>query len=114
MRLETLEAKVQIMERRINLQVDTQLANQDTWVQQRLDVFELRMTRQLSSSQTLNIIEVKLEVADIKRIVVELHDRPIIPELEVMNFMLEVHVDNIQDISETVIETQEEKIEKKE
>lgn len=65
--------------------------------------FELRMTRSLSSSQTLYIMNVKDEVVEIKRIVIELYDRPVMSNLKVTTVMLDVHIDNICAISELVV-----------
>lgn len=50
------------------------------------------MTRKLGSSQIQNIVDVKSEVAEIKKLVIELYSRPIIPEPLVMEVVLEVYV----------------------
>lgn len=49
-------------------------------------------------------MEVKVEVAEIKRKVIELFDKLVIPEPEVMTIFPDVHVDNIWAISESVVE----------
>lgn len=72
-RLGTLEDKVRNMEGGVKPWVDTQLANQDRQVNIWLYAFEIRINRQLGSRQTLDIIEVKAEVVDIRRMVDELY-----------------------------------------
>lgn len=74
----TLEDKVGHIEGGMKPWLDIQLKNQDGWIQGRLDAFELRITRQLSSGQMPDITEIKSEVAEIKKIVVEIYDIPII------------------------------------
>lgn len=59
-------------------------------MQLRLDAFEMRITRYLGSGQTLSILEVKVEVAEIRRMVDELYARPFILKRDVMNIMPEV------------------------
>lgn len=65
------------------------------------------MTQQLSNGQTLNIMEVKYEVAEIKRMVAELYDRPIISKTEVTTIPTYFYVNNIWAIPNTVDETQQ-------
>lgn len=57
-----------------------QFANQDRWVLGRLDAFESRITQRFSSGKSLDIIEVKFEVSEIKRMVIELYDRSVVSE----------------------------------
>lgn len=93
-RLGTLEAKVQNMERGIKPWVDTQLDNQDRWVQLWLYAFEIRITQQLGSDQTSKI-DVKAEVVETRSMVDDLYARSIISEPEVTTFMPDIHILNI-------------------
>lgn len=62
------------MEEEVKPWVYTLLANRDSWVYGRLDSFEIQKTRQLDIGQTLDIVEIKAKVDEIKRIFVELYD----------------------------------------
>lgn len=65
-RLGTLEAKVHNMEGGIKPWVDEQMARQNYQVQQRLDVFESSITRQMGNWKTHHIAEIKDAVTEIK------------------------------------------------
>lgn len=49
----------------------------------------------MSSGQTLKIIGLKAEVTEIKSMVTDLFDIPVIPEAEITTIALDIHVDNI-------------------
>lgn len=70
----------------------------------RLDEFELKMTWQLGSSETLDITKVKSKVAEINRMMDELYARLVVSEPKVMIVIPEVHVYNIWAISNSVKE----------
>lgn len=91
----TLESKFLNIKGNVKPWVDTQLANQDKWVQLRLGIFKLRMTLQLSNGQTPDIIEVNSKVVEIKNMVDELYEKLIIPKLVVTIVMPKVHINNI-------------------
>lgn len=49
----------------------------------------------MGSGKTHDIAEIKSEVADIKKMVMELYDRLVIPELVIKKVVPTVHVENI-------------------
>lgn len=104
-RLAILEAKFQNMEGGVKPWVDTQLEKQDRRVQLQLDLFKMKMTQQLGSVQTPDITKVRAKVVEIKRMVMELYDRPIIPKLVVTTVMPDIHIDNIWVVSDPIEET---------
>lgn len=53
------------------------------------------MTRQLGNSQIPNIVEVKIEVAKIKKMVNELYKRPFIPSTMIIEIEPKIEVENI-------------------
>lgn len=57
------------------------------------------MTRHFGSSKILDIVEVKSKVAEIKKIVDELYDRPFIPALVITKIEPEIEVKNTWSIS---------------
>lgn len=63
----------------------------------------------MGSSQTPDITKVKSKVDEIKKMVVELYDRPIISEPVVAIVVPNVHVDNIWAIQVLVEEPREER-----
>lgn len=60
----------------------------------------------MGSGQTLDILEVKSKVAEIKRMVAKLCIRMVISEPKVTNIVPEVHINNIRPILDLVKETQ--------
>lgn len=62
-------------------------------MQGRLHVFEQCITHLLGRSQTLDIIEAKLEMAKIKKMITELYDRLVIPKPVITKVVLEAHIE---------------------
>lgn len=58
-------------------------------------MFELRITQQLSGGQTLDIIETKIKVAKIKKVVHSLYDRLVISEPVIDTVVPTIYVPNI-------------------
>lgn len=58
------------------------------------------MTRHFGSNKILDIVEVKSKVAEIKKIVDELYDRPFIPASVITKIKPEIEVKNTWSISE--------------
>lgn len=78
-----------------------------------LDAFEMRMTQQLVSIQTVDIMDVKAKVAEIIGMVYELYDRLIIPEPVVITVIPNINNVNIWDVLdpvEDIVEENQEKI----
>lgn len=87
--------------------VETKLENQDRRVQSWLDTFEQQMNQQMGSGQIPDIAEVKFEVAEIKKMVDELYDRPFIPSPVVAEVELGIYVQNMLQILDPVEEPQD-------
>lgn len=67
------------------------------------------MIQQLGREKTPDIVEVKSEVDKINKMVMELYDRLIIPELVITQVVPEVYIDNIWAIPDLVEVTLEER-----
>lgn len=91
-RLATLEVNVRYKEGGMRPWLDTQFKTQVRRVQRRLDAFELSISQQLSGGHMLDIIGIKSEGIEIKRMVHELHDRPVIPEPMSETIVPTIHV----------------------
>lgn len=97
------------MEGGVKPRVENQLEQQNQKVQSRWDAFDQRMIRQMGSVQNLNIVEVKEEVAEIKKMVNELYDWPFILVPVITEVEPKIHVVNIWDILESKYEGRNEK-----
>lgn len=83
------------------------------WVQRQLDAFEYKINHQLSGGQTTNIVEVKYKFTEIKRIISELNDRSMVLEPVIETMIRIVHLSNIYEISDLVLDTKKKNREKK-
>lgn len=66
----------------------------------RLDGFELRVTPQLEDVQSLDIVRVKAEVAELQKLV--MHEWPVYPMHVILEIQLEKETENIQGTDETL------------
>lgn len=97
-RLTTLEKKVWLVEEGVQPWVENKLEEQSRKIQRRLYSFEWRVTCQLGSRQTPDISEVKAEIAELWKLVNELHERSVFPRPIIMKVQPEVEIKNIWSI----------------
>lgn len=61
-------------------------------VQIRLDSFERRLTHQLKGGQTPSIAKVKAELDEVRKMIDEINDGPVIPTLIILEIQPEVKI----------------------
>lgn len=83
------------MEKGLKPWVENKLVEQSRKIQGRLDSFEQQVTHQLGSGQTPDILEVKVEVAELRNLVNELNERPIFPTPVITKVHPKVEIENI-------------------
>lgn len=91
------------------------LEEQYRHVQEHLDPFDLRITRQMSSGQTPNATYIRSKISEIKKMAIELSERPMVAKPIVDTVIPTVKVLNIWvvPIDEQDEQTEEERKEKK-
>lgn len=80
------------METGVKPWVDSRLDDQNTKIQRRLDGFELRITCTLEGIKDSNLARVKAEIAELQKLVNELHERPVFPMSVIMMIYSEEEV----------------------
>lgn len=103
------------MEGRVRSWMDQQFEAQDRRVQGYLDAFESSITQQLGTEQISNIANVKAEITEIKKMVIEQYERSVViePVMETEIPTVEVHNILADSVDAQVKKTREERKRKK-
>lgn len=80
-----MKKKVLLVNTKVKPLVDNKLNDQRTKIQRRLDSFDLRITLQLECIQASNIAGVMSEIAELQKLVNELHYRTVLPMIIIMD-----------------------------
>lgn len=87
--------KVGYMEGKVKSWIDRQFEVQDRLVKGHLGAFELRITWQLGIENTLKVSDIRIEIAEIKKIVTKLYERTVIIEPVMDTMIPTIEVPNI-------------------
>lgn len=97
-RLSTIETKVGLREIGVKPQVEKGNEEHSRMIQRRMDDFKLQITKQLKGVQTTDIIDVKVKIAELWKLVDKLHEWPVYPMLIIMNIQPKEEIKNIWDV----------------